>query len=59
VRLFGFALLLAGWGLVLAAIALLAADAPRFAFVLAGIGVEIVGLVLVVRAHPLPRGMHD
>ena len=59
VRLFGFALLLAGWGLVLAALALLAADAPRIAFVMAGIGVEVVGLVMVIRAHPLRRGTHD
>jgi len=58
-RLFGFLLLLAGWGIVLAALALLAADAPRIAFILAGVGVEIVGLVLVIRAHPLPRGAHD
>ena len=57
-RLFGFLLLLAGWGIVLAALALLAADAPRMAFVLAGMGVEIVGLVLVIRSHPLPRGTH-
>jgi hypothetical protein len=56
VRLFGFLLLLAGWGLVLAALALLAADVPREAFVLAGMGVEIVGLVLVIRSHPLSRG---
>jgi hypothetical protein len=59
VRLLGFLLLLAGWGLVLAALALLAADAPRIAFVLAGIGVEIVGLVLVIRSHPLPGGTHE
>ena len=58
-RLFGFLLLLAGWGIVLAALALLAADAPRIAFILAGVGVEIVGFVLVIRAHPLPRGTHD
>lgn len=58
-RLFGFLLLLAGWGIVLAALALLAADAPRTAFVLAGMGVEIVGLALVIRSHPLPRGTHE
>ena len=29
------------------------------AFVLAGVGVEIVGLVLVIRAHPLRRGAHE
>jgi hypothetical protein len=59
VRLFGFLLLLAGWGLVLAALALLVADVPRGAFVLAGMGVEIVGLVLVIRSHSLPRGTHE
>ena len=55
----GFLLLLAGWGLVLTAIAMLAASAPRIAFVLAGIGVEILGLVLVIRAHPAPRGERE
>jgi hypothetical protein len=59
VRLFGFLLLLAGWGLVVSALALLAADAPRNIFILAGVGVEIVGLVMVIRAHPLRRGAHD
>ena len=33
----------AGWGLVLSAIVLLVEEVPRAAFVLAGIGVEIVG----------------
>lgn len=55
----GFLLLLAGWGIVLAAVALLAGSAPRAAFVLAGIGVEILGLVLVIRAHPAPRGERE
>jgi hypothetical protein len=59
VKLLGFLLLLAGWGLVLAALALLPAPAPRTAFVFAGIGVEIVGLVLVIRAHLRPRGAHE
>jgi uncharacterized membrane protein YccC len=58
-RLFGFLLLLAGWGIVLTALALLAAETPRALFVLAGLGVEIVGLVLVIRAHPLRRGAHE
>jgi len=58
-KLLGFLLSLAGWGLVLAAVALLGAAGPRAAFVLAGIGVEIVGFVLVVRAHLHPRGAHD
>ena len=58
-KLFGFLLLLAGWGIVLTALALLKTDAPRASFVLAGVGVEIVGLVLVVRAHPIRRGAHE
>jgi hypothetical protein len=58
-KLLGFLLLLAGWGLVLAAIVLLAASASRAAFVFSGIGVEILGLVLVIRAHPAPRGEHE
>jgi hypothetical protein len=55
-KLLGFLLLLSGWGLTLAAVALLGATTPRAAFVLAGVGVEIVGLVLVIRAHSVPRG---
>lgn len=48
-------LLLAGWLLVLAAIVLLAANGPRIAFLLAGVGVEILGLVLLARAHLTPK----
>jgi hypothetical protein len=59
VKLFGFVLLLAGWGLVVSALALLAADAPRNIFILAGVGVEIVGLVIVIRAHTLRQGAQD
>jgi hypothetical protein len=51
----GFLLLLAGWVLVLAAIGLLAAAGPRAAFLLAGSGVEVLGLVLVARAHLTPK----
>ena len=58
-KFLGFLLLLAGWGIVLTAVVLLAASAPRVAFVLAGIGVEILGLILVIRAHPAPRGEHE
>lgn len=58
-RLFGFLLLLAGWGIVVAAIAMLADDAPRIAFVLSGIGVEIVGLAIVIRAHRVRRSARE
>jgi len=58
-KILGFLLLLAGWSIVLTAVALLMAGAPRAAFVLAGIGVEIVGLVLVIRAHPVSQGERE
>jgi hypothetical protein len=51
----GFLLLLAGWGLVLSALVLLASEVPRTAFALTGVGVEALGLTLVVRAHLIPR----
>ena len=44
-KFLGSLLLLAGWGIVLAAIVLLAASAPRVAFVLAGVCVEILAMV--------------
>jgi hypothetical protein len=55
-KLAGFLLLPAGWLLVLSAVVLLASPSPRAAFVLAGVAVELLGLVLVVRTHVLPRG---
>ncbi len=58
-KVFGFLLLFAGWGIVLSALVMLAAETPRAAFALAGVGVEIVGLVLVIRAHPIRRGAHE
>ena len=50
-KIAGMFLLLAGWGLVLAAVILLRGVGPGIAFVLAGVGVEVLGLVLVMRAH--------
>jgi hypothetical protein len=54
-KLAGFLLLLAGWLIVLAAIGILQAPVPRTAFVLAGIAVEVLGLILVVRCHLIVR----
>ena len=51
----GFLLLLTGWFLVLAALALLSKPAARGAFVAAGLGVEALGMVLVVRSHIAPK----
>lgn len=58
-KILGFLLLVSGWAITLTAVALLVRDVPRASFVLAGVGVEIVGLVLVIRAHPVRRGEHD
>ena len=55
-KLPGFLMLVAGWGIVLAALALLRSASQQSTFVLAGFGVQAVGLVLVVRSHMLPRG---
>ena len=46
-RIAGVLLLFAGWSIVLAALALLASlPSPRAGFIFAGVGVEILGLVL-------------
>jgi hypothetical protein len=55
-KLAGFLLLLAGWSNVLAAVAILAAPGPRAAFVLAGLGVEVLGLALMARTHRVLPG---
>jgi hypothetical protein len=54
-KLAGFLLLVAGWGIVLAALVLLATGVGQTCFVLAGVGVEVLGLVLVIRSHPILR----
>jgi hypothetical protein len=59
VKFLGFMLLLAGWMIVVAAVAMLPAGAVRSIFALAGTGVEILGLVLIIRAQPAARGEHD
>jgi hypothetical protein len=50
----GFFLLLAGWILVLSALILLKQPGARSIFVLAGLAVEMLGLILVVRSHISP-----
>jgi len=52
-KLAGFLLLLAGWAIVVAAVVLLLPANARTIFVLAGVGVEIIGLTLVIRSNPL------
>jgi hypothetical protein len=51
-KIAGFLLLVAGWIIVLGAVILLA-SAPRAGFVVAGVAVEVLGLLLVVRSHLL------
>ena len=55
-KLAGFLLLLAGWGIVLTAVGILPSAGQRTAFVLAGFGVEMVGLALVAHAHRAALG---
>jgi hypothetical protein len=54
-RLLGFFLQVAGWIIVLAAIALLQA-AAQTAFALAGVLVELLGVTVAVRSHLIPHG---
>ncbi len=55
-KIAGFFLLLAGGLLVLTAVALLALSLRRTGFVLAGVSVEVIGIVLVARSHLLEQG---
>jgi hypothetical protein len=50
-KLAGLLLLPAGWVIVLTAVVLLPSGSARAAFLLAGMAVEALGMVLVVRAH--------
>jgi len=52
-KLLGFILLLSGWGIVMAAMAMLHGKGVSV-FIFAGIVVEGLGLALVARSH-LPR----
>ena len=54
-KLVGFFLLLAGWLIVLAALAVIGSGVPLEAFILSGVGVEVLGLALVVRSHLVPH----
>lgn len=51
-KLAGFLLLLAGWAIDVAAAILPIPTNARAGFVLSGVGVEIIGLVLVIRSNP-------
>lgn len=51
----GWAILVSGWLLVIATLMLLPAGIARNAFIVAGLGVEGLGLTLVARAHMPPK----
>jgi hypothetical protein len=56
-KIIGILMLPAGCFLVLCALVLLRAEVARDLFIAAGAGVEIMGLVLLTRAHlPAKRG---
>lgn len=55
-KLAGFLLIVAGWIIVLASVALLNSLAPRTVFVLAGVAVELLGFILVTRSYLALRG---
>jgi hypothetical protein len=50
-KIAGLLLLVSGWAIVVAAVALLPSAGARVGFVLAGMAVELFGLALAVRAH--------
>jgi hypothetical protein len=54
-KLAGFFLLLSGWPIVLAAVALLKPSVAQNVFALAGLGVQGLGLAIVVRSHKFRR----
>jgi len=58
-RLLGFLLLLAGWVITLTAVVLLSGKAFLGVFVLAGVGVELMGLVFVSRSYSTARESTD
>jgi hypothetical protein len=55
-KLPGFLLLLAGWAVLVVAIAILPSRTIASVFVVAGLLVELLGLVLVARFHRQPAG---
>ena len=57
-RPLGFFLQVAGWIIVMAAIALFEA-APRTAFALAGFCAQSLGVTLAVRSHLIPHGERE
>jgi len=58
-KVLGFLLLLARWAIAFAAVVLLRTEIQRGVFAMAGIAVEALGMILVVRAHQPPKGQSE
>ncbi len=58
-KLAGFLMLIAGLAIAYTAVLLLRAAAPEAVFVLAGLGVQVIGLALVFRSHALVVGRRE
>jgi hypothetical protein len=58
-KLAGFLLLPAGWAVLVVAIAILRSGTIASVFVVAGLLVELLGLVLVSRYHRQPAGERE
>jgi hypothetical protein len=58
-KITGLLMMPAGWFLVLAALVLLRAFVAQDMFIAAGVGVEILGLVLFTRAHRMAKGGNE
>jgi hypothetical protein len=58
-KITGLLMMPAGWFIVLAALVLLPALLARNLFITAGLGVEILGLVLFTRAHLAAKGGNE
>ena len=54
-KLAGIMLLVSGWIIVVAAIALLKTATAQGGFLVAGMAVELLGLIFEFRAHLIPR----
>ena len=58
-KIAGFLLLLAGWLLMLSALALLGRAGLQGTFLVAGLAVVVLGLVLFMRAHLTPKEVEE
>jgi hypothetical protein len=59
VKLVGFLMLVTGWGLMLDAVATLKSQTQLTIFLLAGVGVELLGLIMAAVAHGAKQEAKD